>query len=98
MKTPIAITLIIMGTLLVMTPALSDYLYQRNIVELITSTGGERAVLVGQMTETYRFGCWLTGSCMVAVAVLASRRSRAAAAAAAATVPGTAGSLSEAHA
>ena len=55
----------------------------------------ERAVLVGQMTETYRFGCWLTGSCMVAVAVLASRRSRAAAAG---TVPGTAGSLSEAHA
>lgn len=75
MKTPIAITLIIMGTLLVMTPVLSDYLYQRNIVELITQSGGERAVLVGQMTENYRFGCWLTGSCMVAVAVMASRRS-----------------------
>ncbi|RYD37079.1 MAG: hypothetical protein EOP86_04305 [Verrucomicrobiaceae bacterium] len=76
MKTPIAITLIIMGTLLVMTPVLSDYLYQRNVVELLTKSQVGSVSLVGQMTENYRFGCWLTGSCMVAVAVLASRRSR----------------------
>ena len=31
MKTPIAIALIIMGSLLVMTPPLSDYLCQRNL-------------------------------------------------------------------
>ena len=72
MKTPIAVTLIIMGALLVMTPALADFLYQRNVVALMARSGVTSVTLAGQMSELYRFGCWLTGSGMVGVAVLCS--------------------------
>jgi hypothetical protein len=76
MKTPIAVTLIIMGGLLVMTPALADFLYQRNVVALLATSRFESVTLAGQMSELYRFGCWLTGSGMVGVAVLCSLLSR----------------------
>lgn len=69
MKTPIAVTLIIMGTLLVMTPAVADFLYQRNVIALLPQSGGS-VTLAGQMSDLYRFGCWLTGSAMVGIAVL----------------------------
>jgi hypothetical protein len=76
MKTPVAITLIIMGALLVMVPALSDYLYQCNVVSIMTKAGASDVSLLGQMSETYRFGCWLTGSGMVGIAVLSSLAGR----------------------
>jgi hypothetical protein len=72
MKTPIAVTLIIMGALLVMTPALADFLYQRNVVALMARSGVTSVTLAGQMSDLYRFGCWFSGSGMVAVAVLCS--------------------------
>ena len=55
-----------------MTPALADFLYQRNVVSLLETSRFERVTLAGQMSELYRFGCWLTGSGMVGVAVLCS--------------------------
>ena len=72
MKTPIAVTLIIMGALLVMTPAIADSFYQRNVVALMARSGVTSVTLAGQMSDTYRFGCWLTGSAMIGIAVLAS--------------------------
>jgi hypothetical protein len=72
MKTPVAVTLIIMGGLLVMTPALSDYLYQRNVVALLSHPGVQSVNLDGKMGDLYRIGCWLTGSVMVGVAVLST--------------------------
>lgn len=72
MKAPIAVTLIIMGALLVMTPVLADFLYQRNVVALMAKSGVTSVTLAGQMSELYRFGCWLTGSGMVGVAVFCS--------------------------
>ena len=72
MKTPIAVTLIIMGALLIMTPVLADFLYQRNVVALMARSGVTSVTLAGQMSELYRFGCWLTGSAMVGIAVLCS--------------------------
>ena len=72
MKTPIAVTLIIMGALLVITPAISDFLYQRNVVELMTRPGVTQVTLLGQMSNWYRFGCWLSGAGMVGIAVLCS--------------------------
>ena len=72
MKTPIAVTLIIMGALLVMTPAIADFLYQGNVVAMMAKSGVTSVTLAGQMTELYRLGCWLTGSGMVGVAVLCS--------------------------
>jgi len=70
MKTPIAVTLIIMGALLVMTPVISDLLYQRNVVALLNRSGVTSVTLRNQMTSFYRFGCWLTGTGMIGVAVL----------------------------
>jgi hypothetical protein len=72
MKTPIAVTLIIMGALLVMTPVFADLLYQRNVVALIAESGFQQVTLAGRMSDLYRFGCWFTGSSMVTVAVLCS--------------------------
>jgi len=76
MKTPIAVTLIIMGALLVMTPVVADYFYQQNIVALMARSGVSGVTLAGQMSEFYRFGCWLTGSGMIGIAVLGSRHRR----------------------
>ena len=76
MKTPIAVTLIIMGALLVMTPALSDLFYQRNVVAIMARSGVTGVTLSGQMSDLYRFGCWLTGSGMVGIAVLGALFSR----------------------
>jgi len=76
MKTPIAVTLIIMGAVLVMTPALADFLYQRNVIALLAKSGVTSVTLVGQMSDTYRLGCWLAGSGMVGVAVWGSLFSR----------------------
>lgn len=59
-----------------MTPALADFLYQRNVVALLATSRFESVTLAGQMSELYRFGCWLTGSGMVSVAVLSSLFSR----------------------
>lgn len=70
MKTPIAVTLIIAGALLIITPAISDYFYQRNIVALMDRSGVTSISLAGTMSQIYRFGCWLTGSGMIGVAVL----------------------------
>jgi hypothetical protein len=61
-----------MGALLVMTPALADFLYQRNVVALLAKSGVTSVTLAGKMSDLYRFGCWLTGSGMVGVAVLFS--------------------------
>lgn len=74
MKTPIAVALIIVGAVLVGTPPLSDYLYQRNVVALITDFAGKggSVTLDGKMGDLYRIGCWLTGSVMIGVAILCS--------------------------
>jgi hypothetical protein len=69
MKTAIAVTLIVMGGFLVMTPAVSDLFYQRNVVTLMSQPGINRVTLDGRMGEAYRFACWLTGSVMIGAAV-----------------------------
>ena len=74
MKTPVAITLIIIGALLIMFPDLADCMHQRNLVELLSKTNVTSVNLIGEMSGEYRFGCWLTGSAMVAIAVLRSLR------------------------
>jgi hypothetical protein len=75
MKPPVAITLIIMGSLLIITPAISDYLLQLNVVTLLIKTGAPNATLDGKMSDLYRVGCWATGLGMVGVAVFCSTAS-----------------------
>ncbi|RLS57188.1 MAG: hypothetical protein DWH91_04830 [Planctomycetota bacterium] len=61
-----------MGALLIMVPVQSDYMYQRNIVEMMSKSNVTSVNLIGQMSELYRFGCWATGTGMIAIAVLSS--------------------------
>ncbi len=72
MKTPVAVTLIIMGALLVMVPVQADYMHERNVVELLSKTNVTSVNLINPMSDEYRFGCWLTGSGMIALAVFFS--------------------------
>ena len=61
MKTPVAITLILVGALLILAPAISDYLYQRNLVELMGDSKASKISLAGEMSSFYRFVCWVSG-------------------------------------
>ena len=72
MKTPVAVTLIIMGALIMITPAISDYLFQLNVVTLLIKTGAPTATREGRKSDLYRIGCWATGLGMVGVAVMCS--------------------------
>jgi hypothetical protein len=72
MKTPVAVTLIIMGALLIMVPVQADYMHQRNLVEVMNEREFMTVTLGGSMTTEYRFGCWATGSAMIAIAILRS--------------------------
>ena len=72
MKTPVAVTLIIMGSLIIITPAISDYLFQLNVVTMLTKTGAANVTLDGKMSDLYRIGCWAAGLGMVGVAVFCS--------------------------
>ncbi len=72
MKPLVAVTLIIMGALLIMVPAQADYMHARNVVELLSKTNVTSVSLIREMSREYRFGCWLTGSGMIAIAILCS--------------------------
>jgi hypothetical protein len=49
MKSPVAVTLIVMGTLLVPTPVGADYLYQHNLVSLIGKGQPALATLIDHL-------------------------------------------------
>lgn len=72
MDATVARSLIVMGALLVMTPPIADQLHQRNLVQLMSQPGVRSVNLAGGMTEAYQFACWLTGTMMVAIAVMGS--------------------------
>lgn len=68
MKASVCIVLTIMGALLIVTPPISDYLYQCQVAKLL-SAGATQVVLEGRMSATYRSACWVAGVLMVGVAV-----------------------------
>ena len=74
MKSSIAVTLIVVGALLVLSPAVADHLARAQIVEVMTE---QKLTSVNlnppPMSLPYRFGCWLAGSVMIVVAVGSSR-------------------------
>jgi hypothetical protein len=73
MKPPVAVTLIIMGGLIVMTPAISDYFYQSNVVALMSARRDFSTVTIeGKMGDSYRVACWLTGTVMICFATFCS--------------------------
>jgi len=74
MKTTVAVTLIITGTLIVLAPVVSDHWFQQNLVALMSRPGITSVNLDGKMGDLYRLACWLTGSAMIGVAVWFSLR------------------------
>lgn len=75
MKTPIAVTLVIVGGLLVATPIISDFMHRQQIVAAMSKAGVTSVSLHPELSANYRFGCWSTGAAMVAAAIFFSRRS-----------------------
>ena len=75
MKTAVAVTLIIVGGLLILGPLLSNHLARTQIVAVMKEQGLTSVNLQpAAMSSNYRFGCWFAGSAMIAAAVLMSRR------------------------
>ncbi len=76
MKSGIAIALIVCGTLLVITPAVYDYMLLRNVSNVLLSRTDMRTVTSGEpLSSMYRFVCWSFGAIMIGVAILRSLKS-----------------------
>ncbi len=75
MKTPIGITLIIAGAVLILAPVVSDQLHEARFAQLIARPDSP-VRLDNPLSELYSFGCWLTGSAMIGMAVRFSLCSR----------------------
>ena len=78
MKSPVAVTLIIVGGLLIFGPVIADHSARAQVVTIMTE---QKLTSVNlnppPMSSQYRFGCWLVGSLMITVAVLSSRSRKA---------------------
>jgi hypothetical protein len=75
MKTGIAIALIVCGTLLVLTPAVHDYLLARNmsyVLEVRTDLAAFSLSEQLSMSMIYRLVCWALGVGMIGVAIARS--------------------------
>jgi hypothetical protein len=72
MKPSVAISLIIMGSIVIITPPISDYLLNKELVELVSKEGVNRANLDNFLSGNYRLGCWLAGLIMIVFAVYGS--------------------------
>ncbi len=75
MKTPIAVTLIIVGGLLIMAPIISDHLQRGQVAAALGKPGVASIQLNPTLSEAYRFGCWLSGTAMIIAAIALSRPS-----------------------
>jgi len=64
--------MIIMGTALILAPIGADYLFQRNLVALLTKEQALTATVMPHLSTWYRVVCWLTGSLMVLVGSVAA--------------------------
>jgi ABC-type phosphate transport system auxiliary subunit len=74
MKTEISIALIICGTILIIAPPASDYLYRQDVKQvLIEKPDATTVTFSGDvMSEEYRIACWMVGTGMIVVTVIAS--------------------------
>jgi len=72
-----AITFIVLGALLIMTPALSDHLYWQSVQTLISkgpvNDGTMYCYFSARMGYHYQLGFWSAGAAMVGVALLVLR-------------------------
>ena len=74
MKTPVAITLIITGSLLIAAPIIADFVERAQVAAALGKPGVTSVNLQPTLSSEYRFGCWFVGCAMILAATLASRR------------------------
>lgn len=72
MKSQVAEKLIIMGAVLILAPIVADYLTQRQVVEVMTSTKAANVSLGSGLSTDYRASCYIAGAVMIGVAILRS--------------------------
>jgi len=72
MKTPVSVTLILMGTLLLLASAVIDFLFQHNVVTLLTHvpTANPTLVLTTRLSTWSQVAYWVVGSFMILFGIL----------------------------
>ena len=75
MRTAVAVTLIICGTILIAIPAMYDFLLSTQRFDLLSVRDDISGVQGGQpMSALYSFVCWMSGLAMIATAVVCSMK------------------------
>lgn len=74
MKPAVAITLILAGTLLILTPPIADYFWRADAVKVLQKPGVDRVNLRGEISESYAAACYLAGAVMIVVGIVGSWR------------------------
>jgi len=59
-----------MGAVLILAPIGADWLFQHNLVVLLTKAPSSTATLTVKLNDLYRFACWITGSLMIGIGIL----------------------------
>ncbi len=72
MKPSVAITLIIVGGILIALPPIADYLRQSEMAELLAKPEISKVNLEEPMDHGYRWTCLLCGVSMIATSVITS--------------------------
>ena len=70
MKPPVVVTLLIMGTLLILAPIGADYLFQGNLVSVLIKAASPSVALIERLGGWYRVACWLIGSLMIGIGII----------------------------
>jgi hypothetical protein len=73
MRTAIAIALIVCGTLLVLAPAIHDFLLAAQVADVLVTRTDLTSVRGGEpLAFLYKLVCWMIGVAMVGTAVVCS--------------------------
>jgi hypothetical protein len=76
MKSSIVITLIVAGTLLILSPPLFNQAHQRNVLRALTEKRtAEHIHAPPPLSPKYELGCWLMGALAMGAAIVSSVRS-----------------------
>jgi hypothetical protein len=70
----VAITLIVVGGILILAPIVAGYMNEAHRVQLMEK-GATAVTLPVPLSSEYTFGCWFTGTAMIAVSVYLAIRS-----------------------
>ncbi len=90
MKTPVAVTLIVAGALLILAPLVFNALHESQLLAVYAARTDLTSIKLGDsnaLNPFSRFGCWFVGALMILTATFMSRHSQTANGAGASDVP-----------